>query len=167
MADTGRPRVLDDVKRREICALVTAGFELGGAAEYVGCSTSTIRRELKRNMEFRERLRRASLACELDPLNSIRQCARSNWRAAAWYLERVNPERFGKRNPVSYSPAEFQEGFKILIDIIQEEVRSPATRKRIIRQLRQRAGEIEEAATQHAETSMSARPATLKPRSSH
>ena len=48
---------------------------------------------MKRNAEFAERIRKATMMAEVDPLNSIRQMARSNWRAAAWYLERVHPQR--------------------------------------------------------------------------
>jgi hypothetical protein len=42
---TGRHRVLDDVKRSEICALVAAGRSLRSVASYVGCDRASIRRE--------------------------------------------------------------------------------------------------------------------------
>jgi hypothetical protein len=162
MAEGGRPRVLDDVKRREICALITAGYDLAGVAQYVGCSRRTIQREILRNEEFSERIRRASLACELEPLNSIRQMARTNWRAAAWYLERTNPNRYGKRNPVLLTPEDVREFLDALSGIVLEEVRSKVTRKRIIRHLLQMAGEIDQAASQHATSSRSSRPMSLK-----
>jgi hypothetical protein len=164
MAEPGRPRALDDAKRREICALTTAGFDLAAAAQYVGCSRRTIEREIKRNEEFAERYRRAILACELEPLHSIRQCARSNWRAAAWYLERINPHRFVRRNPVLISPQDIQEFMDSLAQIVMEEVRSEATRKRILRKLMQLTGEIEAAKNEHENTQPQNRPMRLKPK---
>ena len=40
MAKTGRPRVLDEVKQREVCALVSAGASVTQAAKYVSCSAA-------------------------------------------------------------------------------------------------------------------------------
>ena len=41
----GRPRFLDDEKRRQVCALISAGCNVHIAAHYVGCNSITIRRE--------------------------------------------------------------------------------------------------------------------------
>src|SRR2546427_717901 len=68
----GRRRALDETKLREICALITAGCGITGAARYVSCAPSTIRREARRNPEFNEKLRRAILAAQLAPLNALR-----------------------------------------------------------------------------------------------
>jgi hypothetical protein len=100
MPNVGRPRALDDTKRREICALISAGSGVERAASYVGCSTSTIHREAARNAGFDEQLRRAELAAELEPLQLLRKKANTHWRAAAWLLERFNPERFVKPQPM-------------------------------------------------------------------
>ena len=55
----GRPRKVDDAKRRKVYALVAVGCDLRQAARYAGCSYPTIRRETLRHPEFRERLRQA------------------------------------------------------------------------------------------------------------
>jgi hypothetical protein len=55
----GRPRKLDEVKRGQICALLAAGSELRQAAQYVGCSPNTIRREAERYPKFRQQLQYA------------------------------------------------------------------------------------------------------------
>src|ERR1700759_4664763 len=67
----GRPRVLDDVKRREICALVAGGCGLREAARYVRCGINTIRREAERNPEFDEQLRRSQTYAQLCPLRAM------------------------------------------------------------------------------------------------
>ena len=40
MPTTGRPRALDEVKRREVCALISAGCGVEGAARFVGCAAN-------------------------------------------------------------------------------------------------------------------------------
>ena len=48
--------VLDEIKRREICALLSQGCKARIVAHYVGCSICMIEREYERNKEFRERV---------------------------------------------------------------------------------------------------------------
>jgi hypothetical protein len=127
----GRPRTLDHVKQREIIAVVTAGFSIERAARYVDCAPSTIRRESMRNPQFCSELRRASLAAELDPMQAIREAARKYWRAGAWLLERLDPDRFGKRNPRHVTPAQMEAYISVLMDIVKEVVTSPDERQRV------------------------------------
>jgi hypothetical protein len=122
MAEPGRPRKLDEGKLREIAALVSAGYSLAGTAEYVGCSIHTIRRELKRNKEFAEKVRKNQLYAELDPLNTIRHLGKTNWRAAAWYLERTRPDRYQRQNPALLRPSDLQDFLQQLFEIVGKEV---------------------------------------------
>ncbi len=166
MADAGRPRVLDDAKCREICALISAGYHLTGAGQYVGCSARTIRREMKRNQDFAERIRKSTLLAELDPLNAIRQSARTNWRAAAWYLERVHPQRYARRNPALVKPAEIQEFLDGVAEIIIREVRSLRAQQRILKRLSAMSTEVEEVDVRHTLEGAPARAVPLRSRSS-
>lgn len=134
----GRPRALDDTKRREVCALISAGCSLERAATYVGCAATTIRREARRNPEFSEKLRRASLSTEISILSSIRNAAQKNWRAGTWLLERLDVQRYGKKNARQVSPEQLAEFFKQIVDAIWEEIPSEETRRRID----QRIGEL-------------------------
>lgn len=163
MARTGRPRVLDETKRREICALMTAGYDLSGAAQYVGCSSWTIRREIERNEDFAESLRRASLAAELEPLKFIRHSARSNWRAAAWYLERYNPQRYAKRNPVLVDPHDIAELMEVIRQVVFNQVRSKATRNRILRRLMAISGEFDKEMSDHIQNRGGSKTVHFKP----
>jgi IS30 family transposase len=93
-----RPRALDDAKRREVCALVSAGCGIAHAARYVGTSAITVRREAMRNSDFYKQLRDAELSAQIVPLQALKKAAQTHWRAAAWYLERTHPDEFGRRN---------------------------------------------------------------------
>lgn len=139
----GRPRALDDVKRREVIALISAGSSVEGAARYVGCAASTIRREALRNPQFNEDLRRASLTAELNPLQAIREASKKYWRAGAWLLERINPQRFGKQSVRHVKPEHVQEFIQIMGDIIKEEIRSPDAFRRIAERFQKLANEAE------------------------
>lgn len=133
----GRPRALDEAKRREICALISAGCGMEGAARYVGCATSTIRREASRNSDFNEKLRRANLSAELGPLNAMRQAANSHWRAAAWLLERADVQRYGRQNARQLKPEQLADFTEALVEILNSETKDEETRLRIVRRLDQ------------------------------
>jgi hypothetical protein len=101
MAKKGRKPILDDVKRREIVAILSVGGTRRMASLYVGCSTSTIQAAALRDPDFAESLRRAEQQAQIAPLRRILEAAQDpkQWRAAAWLLERKNPEEFAARRP--------------------------------------------------------------------
>lgn len=133
MAKTeGRERVLDATKQREICALVSVGTSMRKAAQYVGCCRKTIEREAKRNPEFAERLQRSRVSTQLGPLQSMRQAVQSDWRAAAWMLERTDPDRFGRRTQSSVGAKELRALARDLMAIFRDEINHPELRDRIL-----------------------------------
>jgi hypothetical protein len=78
--------MLDEVKQREICALISAGCSVAHAARYVGCSARTIRRHAERDEAFAQRLRRSETGLRLTALETIRKASATHWRAAAWLI---------------------------------------------------------------------------------
>jgi hypothetical protein len=101
----GRPPVLDEEKRRKIIAMLANGSSRRVAANYVGCAPSTITRAILRDGEFAAAVAQAEQNTEIDALRHIRNAARNNryWRAAAWLLERRNPQDFAKRPPHAFT----------------------------------------------------------------
>jgi hypothetical protein len=97
----GRPPVLDETKRRTIVALLMNGSSRRMAAGYVGCAPSTLTRTAARDAEFAAQLARAEGNAETEALRFLRKAARKEryWRAAAWLLERKNPDDFAPRKP--------------------------------------------------------------------
>jgi len=133
MNKAGRPHALDDNKRREIAALIAAGSGIPDAARYVGCSARTIRREALRNPDFHDSLRKAELSAQLVPLQTLRKAASKHWRAAAWLLERTNPDRFAKHDPKTFRLDEIDDTLTRLVEIIVSEIEDSETQKRIYR----------------------------------
>ncbi len=125
MAKGGRPRALDDVKQREVCALVSAGCSLAGAARYVNCSVKTIRREAERDPAFGDQLRKSQLAAQLEPLRALRGKANTHWRAAAWLLERVDPKQFARYDSKLLTPEEVGDLLGNIKQTLERALRDP------------------------------------------
>jgi hypothetical protein len=51
-----------------------------------------------------------------DPLAIMRSAARTHWRAAAWLLERENPEDYGRKPARCCTPFQFDEALKTVIE---------------------------------------------------
>ncbi|MCO6046927.1 helix-turn-helix domain-containing protein [Aeoliella sp. ICT_H6.2] len=92
-----RPRVLDDVKKGEITALLSAGMSMASIARYVDCDRKTIKRERTVDEDFDLRVRRAEMAVQLKPLQAIQRKADTHWRAAAWLLDRQEKRRLERQ----------------------------------------------------------------------
>jgi hypothetical protein len=131
MTTTGRPRALDEIKQREICAPVTAGCSICEAARYVGCAPSTIHREAKRNDPFAEKLRHATTYAGLSPLQAMQAASRTHWRAAAWMLERTKPGRFARNRAKGLSAKQAKELGADLVDILDKENLDPFQQQRL------------------------------------
>ncbi len=104
MTKAGRPRALDEAKKREVCALLSAGASMRYAGRYVGCSAKTIHNEARRDPDFGDHLRKSQLVAKLEPLRALRKKATTHWRAAAWLLERGDPEQFARQDQKFFKP---------------------------------------------------------------
>ncbi len=137
MAKRGRRPVLDEIKRREILAILAVGGSRRVAAKYVGCTARTIRNTARRDPQFAEQLHRKEYQSEIGYLENIRSAARNEryWRAAAWALERLNPERYGRRSPDAITIDQVKELLTQFAEIIVEEVPVPLFRKNVLKRL--------------------------------
>ena len=104
----GRPASLDEEKRAQIVALLANGSSRRVATTIVGCSPSTLTRTASRDPTFAEQLARAERNVEIEALRAIRHAAKlpCYWRAAAWLLERRNPDDFAHRPPRMFTRVE-------------------------------------------------------------
>jgi len=137
MAKTGRPPVLDEYKRREILAIVSVGCSRRTAARYVGCSVSTIQNTAERDASFGLRLRRAEQSAEVGYMRNIQKAAAKEqyWRAAAWALERINPDDFAPRRPDALRIDEAVRLLMELTEILVEEIPAARYRKAVLRRV--------------------------------
>ena len=127
----GRPKKLDEAKRAHVLALVAAGIKLSAAARLVDCDPNTVRNEAHRNRAFARELRRARTQAQIHPLRTMQQAAATNWRAAAWWLERLAPKSFAQSADVKLGQREANKFVADLIQIIDRAVASPVERARL------------------------------------
>ena len=137
MAARGRPPVLDDVKKREILAILAVGGSRPTAASYVGCAVSTIHNTACRDAEFGQAIRQAEHQSEFANLKHIQTAAKKEqyWRAAAWALERKNPDQYGRRKPDVLTPEQVKFVLAQMAEIVLSEVPVASFRKRILKRL--------------------------------
>lgn len=90
----GRPRSLDDAKRKTIINAIRMGLGRATAAAIAETTVFTIRRECERNENFRNQMKRAEADCESVAVQRIRNARQ--WQASAWFLERKFPKQWGR-----------------------------------------------------------------------
>lgn len=93
----GRPREIDEVKRGEICALLSVGCSYRTAAQYVGCTAAAISMLTKRDAAFAAQVAKAVAQREVTLLSYLRRSAKKSWRATAYMLEMTVGGRYGGR----------------------------------------------------------------------
>ncbi len=97
-----------------------AGACVETAAAAAGVGSSTVHSWIRRAedhpddcgepfLEFLDAYKKARAEAELDAVHVIRGAWSTHWQAAAWYLERSHPERWGRRAiaPANDSDAPF------------------------------------------------------------
>jgi len=99
----GSSRIMTPARREKLCELLAQSHTLEEASEAIGVSIRTVQRERKRDEDFDHEVLLA-LQKTPDPLKLMEQAARTHWRAAAWLLERQNPEEYARKPVNTTSP---------------------------------------------------------------
>jgi hypothetical protein len=115
----GRRRTLDRNKKTQLANFIARGATVGEAAAAFGVSIRTVQREARRDPDFDQQLRGAQAATP-DPLHIMESAARTHWRAAAWLLERTDPENYGRRAANSCSPFHFEQALLTVLEATLE-----------------------------------------------
>ncbi len=135
MATSGRQSALDAVKRGQICAILAVGGSRATAARYVKCAVSTIRRTAERDAAFAAEIERAEANLEVIHLSNIQRISKRAWHASAWVLERVYPERYGRRAPDTVPVEQLQDLLHRFNEMLLEEIADEPFRERILARL--------------------------------
>jgi hypothetical protein len=104
MAKPGRPVLFDTAKQNVFLRLIAAGIPANRAARHAGVSPSTVREKARTSPLFHAAYEKAKSEALADLLGSVHTAGSRSWRAAAWLLERLRPEDFGRRQPLPPPP---------------------------------------------------------------
>lgn len=139
--------------RASILASLHAGRTRRGACAQAGITDRTLRRWLidprPGFAAFAVQVTKAEDANEFDYLEKIKGAAGEDWRAAAWYLSKRNPDDWGERQKLEHSgpgggPIEVRSlvinELSKLLSVVQSEC-SEEQYKRVLRRLTSRASE--------------------------
>ncbi|QDT68609.1 hypothetical protein MalM25_15320 [Planctomycetes bacterium MalM25] len=94
----GRPEALDAAAREVLVALLTVGVSRAAAARYVEVSPQTLANTADRDPAFAKRLELAEASHLFEHARVVEMASQKNWRASAWALGRLAPDRFGDPN---------------------------------------------------------------------
>lgn len=134
--------LLDEFQKREVLAILSVGGGRSTAAKYVRCAATTIRRAAERDAEFAKKLRRAEASLEVAHLKNIETAGQKYWRASAWLLERMYPDRYGARKAATWTREQVQGLLDRFLEIVLAEAPALSRRKRMATRLEQLAGEL-------------------------
>jgi hypothetical protein len=142
--------LLDSAKQREVCVVVAIGGSLHAAARHVGCSFDAIQATAEKDPQFAQQLARAEADFEIVLLHSIQEAGKKSWNAAAWILERVRPDRYGKQDLAAISPRELVKAIEKFAEILMEEVPVEEYRPKILARLEALTAAIDRVANDEA-----------------
>jgi len=124
-----RPTKLTPETQQKIITAIQAGNYQETAAKYAGITPNTFYQWMHKGegpkaktpyREFREAVEKARSAAEIRNVALIQQAGNDgSWQAAAWYLERSYPTRWGRQNRVELTGA---DGGSVKVDVSVEEL---------------------------------------------
>jgi len=94
----GRPVIFDELKRAEFLGMVKSGCTIRYAARRVGVDPATVRHACRRDPLLADRVARAEQERDVLSVRRIQNAGEKSWRAAAWLLERAEPQEFSLRH---------------------------------------------------------------------
>lgn len=110
----GRPFAINEEMEEEISRLLSDGMSQAKVARTMGINEKTIIEHRRRFPEFSERIEKAKLETDKLAHKSIRVGMLTDWRAAAWWLERTEPERFREKKAIEIEkPSLIQDMFPL------------------------------------------------------
>lgn len=119
----GRPKLLADAKvRGKILSAIRDGVSLHDAAAQVGVNYSTLNREMHRDAEFSDAVKKAEIDGKIALIRLVRKGAKADPKWAAWMLERKYYDEYAKRNPDAITAAQLSLAVNRFITAVLEVV---------------------------------------------
>jgi hypothetical protein len=111
------------------------GLELKEACVLSGVSKTALV-ELRLDPDFDDFIEKSYLQQEVDHLKNIKKHSNFSWQASSWMLERLNPEKYGKKDTVKHEYEIKLVSFQKTVIQVINEMCPPNVRKELIMRLR-------------------------------
>jgi hypothetical protein len=102
---------LNEIKAKAILKNLESDLTLAQSCKKVGVGLSSYHRHIGSYPEIMEAIKgwldAQKHTVKDEAIQTIRDAFRTDWKAAAWYLERRFPNEFGRRNPSEAEPQTF------------------------------------------------------------
>ena len=92
----GRPPILTEEKLSTILRTVGMGMTPSRAAQAAGVTRQTLHQHCKRHPDFVDKMAEADARAEMTIHMKLLKHIDKNWNAAAWVLERLWSDRYGR-----------------------------------------------------------------------
>ena len=103
----GRPTKLEPATVKAIATALGIGAPIGSACRAAGIGVTTFKTWMERGRSeaeddapyraFRASVKKARATAQIHALAMVRRAMPDHWQAAAWYLERTDPKRWGRK----------------------------------------------------------------------
>ncbi|QDU54317.1 hypothetical protein [Aeoliella mucimassa] len=129
---------MNESQQQHVVGTLQLGCPLDTAVELAGIEQQSLQDEMLANPAFARRVLQARATPEIRHMESIRKAADDvkNWRASVWWLERVMPDRYGRRAPNTVPEADFEKFVAELIELVSSEVRDHRDHDRLVARIR-------------------------------
>jgi len=129
-----RPNRLTEAQKNRIVNMLRIGGTRTMAASFACCHPATIRAEMRRDPSFANQVVQSELRNERSFLKVIHAAGNDpkQWRAAAWALERLYPERYARRKANTFTEEQVHEIVSEMAEIVATELPIPKFRDRIM-----------------------------------
>jgi len=137
MARARKSAQLDDRDRKVFLGLLQLGCSRRMAASYIGRSIQAITWAIRRDPNFAAEVSKSETSAEVGYLKNIRKAAEKEqyWRAAAWALERRNPNDFAPRAPDMVTREQFVAALTSLAETLSKELPDSRSVQRVLKRV--------------------------------
>lgn len=94
--------IQDTLLKSKICLYLERGLSIEDATKLIGITKYKLS-TLTSDPEFEEFIEACSVKCEADNLGNIKEAGdMGQWQASSWLLERLYPEKYGKKDTIRH-----------------------------------------------------------------
>jgi|PlaIllAssembly_1097288.scaffolds.fasta_scaffold01265_2 urease gamma subunit len=122
------------IKKQKMARYLSKGLRLSEACVLAHVSKTELL-TMRSDVDFEDFVQRCQAALESDHLSNISEAGAIDWKASAWFLERLYPEKYGKKDTIEHKYeikiATFQN---VVLQVINE--CSPQLKQKIMQRLK-------------------------------